>query len=164
MSTEIVRSDWGPGGEVRGGADNLPATTEIRTAPAGTIAGHAATAVAVVQGSLTPEDFAALDSSFTTLPVAILDVLRDELTVRPDNKARPVSDAVVAKFRSDPAGEILASEWKWRTDEKVAVLHQRLARIVSNLSPADREAAIAWCENLNVAQTVAVVAALAGET
>jgi len=167
MPGEVIqRPDWGSANSLERGVagDALPAVSDLRDSAAGTIIGGVAAAnVAAIENSLFADEYQALDASLSELPESILAVLREELSLRPDNKAPLVSDDIVSRFRADPAGEVLAGEWLWRTPEKIAVFHQRLKRIMDGLLPSDREAAIAWTERRTVPETVAIVSMLAGE-
>lgn len=150
----IERPDWGDG-------ERLPAVTDVSAVAAGgTILGHAAAAVATVEASLDADEYQALDTALAELPDTVKAAIRSEIALSPDSRARPVSDDIVAKFRADPAGEVLAKEWRAMTPEKVAVFHARLRRIVDAVPAADREAAAQWAEARTTAEQVAIIGAL----
>lgn len=112
---------------------------------------------------LDPEGRATFIAEFDALPEGVRSTLFSEIALGSAGSARNDSDADVARFASTPEGSALAKEWGHRAHRNLAVIRDRISRILARMAAEDIEAATAWFDALPPAAAAAIYRMLAAK-
>jgi hypothetical protein len=112
-------------------------------------------AIAILE-RLNPEDRAAFIGEFDALPEGVRSVLFSEISLGSAGSVRNASEADVARFASAPEGNALMKEWGYRANRNVAVIRDRIGRILDRMSGEDIEAATTWFDALPPTSAMAI--------
>lgn len=93
---------------------------------------------------------------FDALPEGVRSVLFSEISLGSAGSVRGASDADVARFASTREGGSLVGEWGHRANRNVAIIRDRINRILARMRADDIDAATAWFDALPPASATAV--------
>jgi hypothetical protein len=105
---------------------------------------------------LDPEERAAFVASFDGLPEAIRSALFSEISLGSTASVRAASDADMGRFASTTEGRKLVDEWGHRSNRNVAVIRDRIARILARMSGEDVSVATDWFDALPPTSAAAI--------
>ena len=111
---------------------------------------------------LDPGDRAAFTGSFDALPEAVRSAIFSEISLGSTGSVRNASDADMDRFASTPEGGALMGEWGARANRNVAIVRDRIGRIIRRLSADDVTAAAAWFDDLPQEDAAAIYRMLVG--
>lgn len=95
-------------------------------------------------------------AAFDGLPEAIRTTLFSEISLGSSGSVRQASDVDVARFASTSEGRDLVDEWGPRARRHVAIVRDRIGRILKRMSAEEAEAATEWFETLPPAAAASV--------
>lgn len=97
---------------------------------------------------LHPDDRTAFTTSFDALPEGARAAVFSEISLGSSGSVRQASEAEVSRFASTVEGEALVKSWGHRASRNVAIVRDRIARIVRRMPAEDAAEATAWFEDL----------------
>jgi hypothetical protein len=149
---------------------DLPADVVAEWAKTGGVSHNRKVALGVVQKMLDGMNEAGDEAagtefmaSFDALAEGARSAIYRGLAQEPGGGARPASAAALEEFAGigdEPAA--LVQRWGKSAAQRLGAAQGRFGLMQQMMSPADREAALAWLDGLTAAQQAAVTAALAG--
>lgn len=152
-----------PAMEASGTLDaGLVAEWEASGGFAGRLAQAQKGAIAILEG-LAPDDRAAFTTGFDTLPEGARSAILSEISLGSTGSVRPASDADLARFASTPEGGGMVREWGHRAGRNLAILRNRISRILGRMEADDIEAATQWFDTLPPTGAAAIYRMLAGK-
>lgn len=104
-------------------------------------------AIAIIE-RFDPEDRRAFIAEFDALPEGVRSAVFSEISLGSAGSVREASDADLARFASTPEGGALVKEWGHRAHRNVAVIRDRINRILGHMTAEDIDAAAAWFDAL----------------
>jgi len=93
---------------------------------------------------------------FDGLPAGVRSALFAEISLGSSGSVRGASKTDVVRFASMPEGRELVGEWGHRASRHVAIIRDRIGRILKRMSADYAEAATAWFETLPSNQAAAI--------
>lgn len=105
---------------------------------------------------LDPEGRATFIAEFDALPEGVRSTLFSEIALGSTGSVRNAADADVARFASTPEGGALTKEWGHRANRNLAVIRDRISRILARMAAEDIDAATAWFDALPPAAAAAI--------
>ena len=152
-----------PATEASGALDaDLVAEWEASGGFAGRLAQAQKGAIAILEG-LAPDDRAAFTSAFDTLPEGARSAILSEISLGSAGSVRPASDADLTRFASTPEGGGMVSEWGHRAARNLAIVRDRISRILGRMEADEIDAATQWFDGLPPASAAAIYRMLAGK-
>ncbi len=100
-------------------------------------------------------------AAFEALPDGLVGAMVEELTSRTPTGALPVSEAVVAEIGRLPQCREVVREWGQNAARNIAVVQERLWRLLDGLDDSATETFFGWLENLSPGGAGAVYRKLA---
>jgi hypothetical protein len=104
-------------------------------------------AIAILE-RLDPDERAAFIAEFDALPEGVRSALFSEIALGSTGSVRNAADADVARFASTPEGSALTKEWGDRANRNLAVIRDRISRILTRMTEEDIDAAATWFDAL----------------
>jgi len=104
-------------------------------------------AIAILE-RLDPDQRAAFTAGFDALPEGVRSTLFSEIALGTAGSARNASDTDVARFASTPEGRAMVKEWGHRVNRNLAVIRDRISRILVRMTAEDIDAAATWFDAL----------------
>ena len=112
-------------------------------------------AIAILE-RLDPDERAAFIAEFDTLPEGVRSALFSEIALGSAGSVRNAADADVDRFASTPEGSALTKEWGHRANRNLAVIRDRINRILTRMAAEDIDAATTWFDALPPAAAAAI--------
>jgi hypothetical protein len=145
-----------PADEARGALDAvLVAEWEASGGFATRLAQAQKGAIAILE-RLDPDDRGEFTAAFDALPEGVRSALLSEISLGSSGSARNASDADVTRFASTPEGAELVNEWGYRANRNVAIIRDRVSRILGRMEAEDIDAATAWFDALPPSHAAAI--------
>jgi len=102
----------------------------------------------VILERLDPDERAAFTAGFDALPGGARSTLFSEIALGSAGSARNASDTDVARFASTPEGSAMVKEWGHRANRNLAVIRDRISRILTRMTAEDIDAVTTWFDAL----------------
>jgi len=112
-------------------------------------------AIAVL-GRLDPQSRVGFIADFDALPEDVRSTVFSEIALGSAGSVRNASDADVSRFASTSEGSTLVKEWGRRASRNVAIVRDRISRILGRMPAEDIDAAINWFDALPPASAAAI--------
>jgi hypothetical protein len=112
-------------------------------------------AIAILE-VLDPEDRDAFIAEFDGLPEGVRSALFSEISLGSAGSVRNASDADLARFASTPEGGAMVKEWGHRANRNLAIIRDRINRILGRMAAEDIDAGTAWFDALPPAAATAI--------
>jgi hypothetical protein len=112
-------------------------------------------AIAILE-RLDPDERAAFIAEFDVLPEGVRSVVFAEISLGSAGSVRNAAGASVARFGSTPEGSALVKEWGYRANRNLAVIRDRINRILARMATEDVDAATTWFDGLPPAAAAAI--------
>lgn len=112
-------------------------------------------AIAILE-RLDPEDRGAFVAEFDALPEGVRSALFSEISLGSAGSVRNASDAEVDRFASTPEGSAMVKEWGYRANRNVAVIRDRITRILTRMTAEDIDVATTWFDTLPPTSAIAI--------
>lgn len=138
LNTDLAR-EWAKGGGV---------SIRLGQAQAGALA-----ALDYLDEDLQAEVLASVDG----LPALVQTAIFRELSLGSTGSIRSAGDADMAKFATSPEGQELVAAWGHRAPRHVAIVKQRLGRVLAALDDGGQAAFWTWFRDLDSAAAVAIL-------
>jgi hypothetical protein len=145
-----------PADEARGALDpTLVAEWEASGGFTARLAQAQKGAIAILE-RLDPEDRAEFITAFDSLPEGVRSALFSEISLGSAGSVRSASDADVTRFATTPEGGALVKEWGHRASRNVAIIRDRINRILGRMAAEDIDAATVWFDALPPTNAAAI--------
>lgn len=119
-------------------------------------------AVAILE-RLAPDDRSGFIAEFDALPEGARSALFSEIALGSSGSVRSASDDAVARFAATPEGGALVKEWGHQANRNVAVIRDRINRIIERMTAEDIDVATVWFDALPPAAAKAIYRMLASQ-
>jgi hypothetical protein len=123
--------------------------------------GVAQAAVKSVLNQLEPDLAREVLTSFNRLPSGIRNSVYREFSLGSSGYVKSASNDEVSAFSKSEDGAELVREWRGKAGRNVAVVRNRLNRLMSSMNEADRETAWGWFGGLDATAAMTVLRELA---
>lgn len=117
-------------------------------------------AVKNILNQLEPDLALEVLTSFNRLPSGIQNAVYREFSLGSPGYVKSASDDDVSVFSRSEDGAELVREWRGKAGRNVAVIRNRLRRLMSGMNEADREAVWSWFGELDAGAAKAVMSGI----